>query len=248
MCLQLLNSRYFNGGEWLADKERAIDQTLSLEPRAARQAIEDATFAANRLRTLLPKLQARRQELHDQEQATAWLAKRGPLQRERDALAEELREVYRKAVPTLVDLFVHITANDKALTELGQTIPPGVNSLLSAELHARGLDSFTRDTPSLLDSVVLFDWDSGLKVWPPPQATLASAFAALNMRGPDHRYTADWAEDNERRAAGQQAERQRMADYYARTTKEQEDRENAEAREAFLTSQQKLTRNRPLKS
>ena len=47
-------------------------------------------------------------------------------------------------------------------------------------------------------------------------------------------FTADWAKDNERRAAGQDKERQRMADYYARTTKEQEDRDNAEARERFL--------------
>jgi hypothetical protein len=144
-----------------ADKERAIDQTLSLDPRAARQAIEDATFAANRLHTLLPKLQARHQELHDQERAAARLAEQEPLHRERDALAEELREVYPAAVTKILDLFVRITANGKALTELGQSIPPGVNSLLSAELHARALDSFTLHIPSLLSSVVLFDWDSG---------------------------------------------------------------------------------------
>ena len=48
--------------------------------------------------------------------------------------------------------------------------------------------------------------------------------------------------------AAQQVERQRMADYYARTTKEQEDRENAEARERFLAQQRQLSVNRPLKS
>jgi hypothetical protein len=32
---------------------------------------------------------------------------------------------------------------------------------------------------------------------------------------------------------------QRVADYYARTTKEQEDRENAEVRERFAASQRK---------
>jgi hypothetical protein len=55
------------------------------------------------------------------------------------------------------------------------------------------------------------------------------------------------AKDNELRTAGQQAERQRMADYYARTTKDQEERENAEARERFLEQQQRLTVNRPIK-
>jgi hypothetical protein len=38
------------------------------------------------------------------------------------------------------------------------------------------------------------------------------------------RFTADWAKDNEQRAAGQRAEQQRIADYYARTKKEQEER------------------------
>ena len=56
------------------------------------------------------------------------------------------------------------------------------------------------------------------------------------------RFSADWWKDNERRAAAQQAEQQRVADYYARMTKEQEDRENAEARERFLTQQ---PQNRP---
>jgi hypothetical protein len=46
----------------------------------------------------------------------------------------------------------------------------------------------------------------------------------------------------QRRAAAQRAEQQRIADYYARTTKEQEDRENAEARERFVESQRKRER------
>jgi hypothetical protein len=52
-------------------------------------------------------------------------------------------------------------------------------------------------------------------------------------------FTANWAKDNERRAAGQRAEKQRMVDYYARATKEQEERDNAEARERFAESQRK---------
>jgi hypothetical protein len=75
---------------------------------------------------------------------------------------------------------------------------------------------------------------------------MAAAFAAMVPAHP-RSFTADWAKDNERRAAGQQAERQQMADYYARTTKEQEERENAEARESFLAQQEGLTVNRPLK-
>ena len=49
------------------------------------------------------------------------------------------------------------------------------------------------------------------------------------------------------RAAAQRAEQQRIVDYYARTTKEQGDRENAEARELFLEQQARLSVNRSLK-
>src|SRR5262249_16389183 len=59
-------------------------------------------------------------------------------------------------------------------------------------------------------------------------ASKASAFAAVEPPH-DSRFSADWWKDDERRAAAQRAEQQRIADYYARTTKEQEDRENAEA-------------------
>ena len=55
----------------------------------------------------------------------------------------------------------------------------------------------------------------------------------------DRRFTGDWAKENERRAAGQQVERQRMTDYYARLTREQEERDNREARERFAESQRK---------
>jgi hypothetical protein len=118
--------------------------------------------------------------------------------------------------------------------------------LLSAELLARGLDSFSRDTPSLLTAVHLVDWDSGREIWPPPRPSMAAAFAAA-VPVYDRRCTADWASDNERRAAAQQAERERMADFYRRLDQEQEDRENAEARERFLAQQERLTINRPLK-
>jgi hypothetical protein len=223
-----------------AEKEATVDQTLSLDPKAARQAIADAAFAADPLRMLLSKLQVRYREVRAQEQSTDWRAECEVMKRQRDALAEELREVYPDALIKIVDLFVRITANNKALSELHQARPAGVmEHLVSAELHARGLDRITRDTPSLLTSVVLFDWDSGRQVWPPPWPPMAAAFVAAVPAYDNRRFSADWAKDNDRRAAVQQADQQRVGDYYARTTKEQEDRENREARERFIASQRK---------
>ena len=67
---------------------------------------------------------------------------------------------------------------------------------------------------------------------PPDLATVAAVtdFAATAMPACDRRLTGDWAKENERRAAWQRAEQHCMADYYARTIREQEERENAEAR------------------
>ena len=227
-------------------RKSEVDQTLALDPTAARQAIADATFAANRLRTLLSKLQARYQQLQYQDEVTAWHADADVRECERDALSKELWEVVPEAWAKVANLFVRIIAHDEALSELHQARPAGVTRhLLSAELHARGLDRFTREMPSLLTSVHLIDLESGRQIWPPPQPSMAAAFAAaVPVYG--RRCTADWAQDNERRAAAQRAEQQRIADSYARMTKEQENRENAEARERFLAQQRRLTVNRPL--
>ena len=155
-----------------AEQERAVDRTLSLDPKAARQAIEDATFAADRLRVLQSKLQVRYREVHDQEQAKAWLAEYDVMKRKRDALAEEVREVYPDAEIKIVDLFVRITENNEALSALHQARPAGVmEHLVSAELHARRLNRFTRDTPSLLTSVR----PVRLEQRPPNLATAAAA-------------------------------------------------------------------------
>jgi hypothetical protein len=200
-----------------ADKERAVDQAL------------------------LSNSQARCQKAQAQEQATEWLAEHDRLKGERDALAEELRAVYPDAVAKIMDLFVRITANDESLSGLHRSRPPGMKEhLLSAELHARGLDNFRRDKPSLLETTRLIDWASGREIWPPPQTPLAVLVAASVPRS---QYRgADWWKTNERRAAEQQAERQRVADYYARAKREQEERENSEARERFIAQQQTISR------
>ena len=113
------------------------------------------------------------------------------------------------------------------------------------ELIARQLEQFSSETPSIIANLTLPDWTGSSNFWPPAQPSIASAFAAVVPPHHSHRFSADWWKDTERRAAAQRVEQQRIADYYARTTKEQEDRENAEARERFLEQQQRLTVNRP---
>src|SRR4029077_9979296 len=132
-----------------------------------------------------------------------------------------------------------IADNNTALSDLHQTRPAGVMEHLdSAELHARGLDRFTRDAPSLLTSVSLFDFDSGRQIWPPRRPPISAAFAASMVPAYDH---ANWGNDQEQRAAAQQREREYVSAHYARMTREQEERENREARERFAASQRRNT-------
>src|SRR5262249_52822851 len=109
-----------------ADQAWKVDLPSSLDPGSPRRARIDATLAANGLRILLPKLQARYEQVHEQVQAAAWwadreaawLTKYDALKHERDALTEELPEVYREAARKIANLFGRIAINDEALAEL----------------------------------------------------------------------------------------------------------------------------------
>jgi hypothetical protein len=161
------------------------------------------------------------------------------LDQESFQLAHELGETYPAALNKLADLFTRIAAHRQRISTLHQSRPPGVKSVHDPELIARNLDRFDRERRSLLTGVRLIDWTNGRETWPPPKPSMGAAFAAIAMPACDQRFTADWAKDHERRAAAQQRERQFMADYYARTTREQEERENREARERFAASQRR---------
>jgi hypothetical protein len=100
--------------------------------------------------------------------------------------------------------------------------------LLGPELIARELERFTRDMPSLLQSVVLLDFDSGKRVWPPVAPRDMSMFDP--ERYADPRASKDWYKFAEANAAHAKAESERVADYYEKQNKEREAREKKEAR------------------
>jgi hypothetical protein len=219
-----------------AEQERAVDRTLALDPKAARQAIEDATFAANRLRMSLSKLQMRYQQACEKARVEEYEAERQVLDEESIQLAQEYRETCPPALNKLSDLFTRIAAHRQRISALHQRRPAGVQSVRDPELIARNLDGFDRERPSLLAEVHLLDWNTGRQIWPPPRPSISAAFAATLVPAGN---SADWANNYERRAAAQQRELRYIADYYARTTREQEARENREARERFVASQRK---------
>src|SRR5262245_40394464 len=55
-----------------AEREKALDLTVAPDAGEARKAMENAAFARDRLRTVLPKLRARLAEVEAAEYAAGW--------------------------------------------------------------------------------------------------------------------------------------------------------------------------------
>jgi predicted transcriptional regulator len=190
-------------------RSNALDPALSPDPKTARAAIEDAAFTRDRLKTLLPRLQVRYQEVQAQEYLAEWRSSYEKLKVKRDGLAEEMRTIYPEFETKIADLFTRVTANDAELSRLHQARPSGVApDLLGAELVARDLERFKATEPSIAQELKLPTFAPGQRLaWPPSQPPIAALYAMSMVPTHDPRYTADWAaaqkEDNVRRAANE---------------------------------------------
>jgi hypothetical protein len=188
-------------------RNNALDPALSPDPKTARAAMEDAAFTRDRLKTLLPRLQVRYQEVQAHECLAEWRSDYENLKVKRDGLAEELRTIYPEFETKITDLFTRIAANDAELSGLHQARPGGVAlHLLGAELVARDLERFRSLEPSIAQELKLPTFASGQRLaWPPPQPSIAALYAMSMVPQRDPRFSADWAaaqkEDNVRRAA-----------------------------------------------
>lgn len=213
-----------------AEREKALDPIASPDAAKAEQSIWAAEFSRDRLRALLSRLWERLDEIEAAEKAARWEADYAAIEAKRDALANELAEMYPNLTAQLCDMFQRAKAIDQECSRINGEAPAGEHRrLLGVELTARGLESFTRSNPSLMDAVKLPDWaDSDRMVWPPPQAPLAALLAASMVPPPDAQFTANWAAAREKDVA-------RRADAEARWAKEKEMRQ-AESRRAYEAS------------
>jgi hypothetical protein len=71
----------------------ALDPVISPDVTAARVAMQSAESARDRLRAVLPRLQARYQEVAEAEYLTRWPSQCQVIEAERDELAAELHEL-----------------------------------------------------------------------------------------------------------------------------------------------------------
>jgi predicted transcriptional regulator len=124
------------------ERTKALDPALSPDPKAAREAMQEAEFSRDRLKTLLPRLQARHKQLQAKEYEARWYAELEEIEAKRDALVEELR-VYPTMVAKLVDILSRIPAIDAEVMRINISAPPGVKGRLrGVEQQARGVQGF----------------------------------------------------------------------------------------------------------
>jgi len=154
-----------------AQREKALDPMSSPDPRQARAAMEDAAFRSERLRSLLPRLQARHEQVAAAEEREQWKRRYETLKVRRDALSAELVRVYPELADRLADLFGRLAAMDVEISNLHHSRPAGVPlHLANVELEARGLTSFTTVNPSIARDLRLPAWENGAAaLWPPPE-------------------------------------------------------------------------------
>jgi hypothetical protein len=208
--------------------EAAFDPIRAPDLKVARAAMEDAALALGRLNTLLSRLIRRHVEVATRERAASWTAAFHEARERRDALAAELAELYPAAVRNLMNLFIRISACDNEIDRLHQARPSGVSLHLdSVELTARGLDRFTRDRPALMNTLTLFDLNSGKQLWPQiiprDMSVFAPTIPVIPSRSPDW-----WKpEVQAARQAEAAAEAKRVAEYYEKQKAQQQERANS---------------------
>ncbi len=191
-----------------AAKQKALDPALSPDPKVARATMEDAQFAATRLRTLLPRLQQRLAEVAAAEELAQWEAERARVQAMVEAAAEKFAAQYPKLVAELVELFRLAEEVDEEVRRVNGSAPTGAHARLrGVELVARDLDGFSRDQPQITKTVRLPDWQrSSDDLWPPRQPIDPRLFAPVQT---DPRTTFDWETAwAERRQAEQERQEQ----------------------------------------
>jgi len=191
-------------------REQALDPLISPDETKARAAMESAAFTRDRLRTVLPRLQQRLQDVQAQEYATRWHADCDEAAIVRDKLAAELQEFYAPVAERLADLMSRIATCDEEVTRIGGNAPSGERRRLAkVELAARNLASFTRAVPSIVDTLCLPPWSPGAPEWPMARPFNATIAAACAPRPFDRRYSPDWwqVKEEEARALREQQER-----------------------------------------
>ena len=170
------------------ERLRALDPLRSPNAAQARQVMEDAAFACDRLRTVLPRLQENFSKIAAEEAYNDWVINAyEPVKAERDAAAAELRALYAPFVIKMADLLLRIEQIDGAIRRVNDTRPRCESAngdgrhLQSVETEARGAGRFNETL--LARDLKLPHWSpaDGF-AWPPYRPALPFKLSELEEK------------------------------------------------------------------
>jgi hypothetical protein len=125
--------------------------------------MEDAAFPRDRLHEAVRRLGQRHKDLRPQEHQAQLRADFDAAIAKRDALADELAEVYPPMAEKLADLAARIAAHNAAIDRINKKgLPDGAEWVASAELVARGIESFSAgglQLPSVVEQLRLPEFE-----------------------------------------------------------------------------------------
>jgi hypothetical protein len=205
--------------------KQALDPLEVADPNRARAMLESATFSRDRLKSLLPRLQARLVEIEAAEYLKQWEASFREVEKERDAVAEEFRQTYPRIVVELVELLAVMKATDERCSQVNGQAPIGTTGrLLSTELTARGRHGFSRDDPAIAQVLQLPEFEhSGKMAWPPKQPPLSVALVEQQQFAQPHLGN-EWWKGQKQYADIVRADQERLIANYDTLKEQQEQR------------------------
>jgi hypothetical protein len=214
--------------EWAAaaEKERAFDLALShAEAKAAHDKMVDASFRADRLKTLAPRLERRLAEAVVREEAAAWIAERDVFAAAHLPAMAEQRDLYDAALQTIVGFFTRVGEFSAAR-----------GALLSRRPVHLGLENIADPVPapSLLQNTRLFDFN-GVQLWPNPAEAnrfateMSQSVLAMVTSGDRDATGPNWWRAVARRQVAAAEEAKHQGERFAKMKIAQEARENEEA-------------------
>jgi hypothetical protein len=200
--------------------ERKLDITVDQE--VAQQGVLSAELSVSRLVGALDRLKEHHNTLLLAEISARWAARFEAVEKRRDAAVKHFNR-YPELANAMAQVLAEAAAVDQEVRAINAERPDGTQGYLySVELTARGLKSFSRDEPSLAETVIL----PGL--WPPRRNP--SAAIEMLMASPAAPSGGDWWADRERIEQERAVERERMAKHYKQLGAEQTERQNREER------------------
>lgn len=214
------------------ERERALDPTAApSDAQGAAQRADAAVLKCQRYARALVRLREKLTEALHAERCAAWHIDADKIDAMTDAVTDKLFR-YVELADEIVTLLLEAESANREVDRVNGSAPDGE------------LRRLTRVQLSHLQDLVLPAWDgSGHNLWPQRGApSLAQAYAEISgMAVPAHP-GADWAKAMEARTEAIHAEQQRLADYYAKLTREQEERWHAEERQRFEKAQRRRQR------